>query len=141
MYSITVSGERDACTFKSRYDKEREISQSGRTRNVRNVNGARGEKGEGDEGRGGGYAYMLLGKLEFSAARSRSFLVQLIIPLHSNFFSLSPCFLEWRTSQSKPREWGKDEPRAKVLIERVTRIFVGGGRARRKVARVTLNAY
>lgn len=59
MYSITVSGERDACTFKSRYDKEREISQSGRTRNVRNVNGARGETGEGDGGRGGGYAYTL----------------------------------------------------------------------------------
>lgn len=33
-----------------------------------------------------------LGKLEFSAARSRSFLVQLIIPLHSNFFSLSMFF-------------------------------------------------
>lgn len=55
------------------------------------------------------------------------------------FFSLRVFWSGGRASRN--REWGKDEPRAKVLIERVTRIFVGGGRAGRKVARVTLNAY
>lgn len=77
----------------------------------------------------------MFGKLEFSAARLRSFLVQLIIPLQSNFFP--PCFLELRTRQSV-REWAdereggrEDVPRAKVLIERVTRISSEGTQARK----------
>lgn len=103
--------------------------------------GREGGRGEREEEGGGRIClcWWKLGKLEFSAARSRSFLVQLIIPLHSNFFSLRVFWSGGRASRN--REWGKDEPRAKVLIERVTRIFVGGGRARGKVARVTLNAY